>query len=121
MQSASRLQWMGPWTELACYTHYSNARSGLLLNDDDDWEGGGEGDGGEGGGEEEEGGGQREKLLTSKPQNQAFNSLKSNKNISTTVHDMTKLFAPFCSAQIGESNDINCLVFEHIAKIAKFG
>ena len=36
MQSASRLQWMGPWTELACYTHCSNAPLGLLLNDADD-------------------------------------------------------------------------------------
>ena len=30
-------------------------------------------------------------------------------NISTTVHAMTKLFVPFCSAQDGESTDINCL------------
>ena len=36
MQSASRLQWMGPWTELTCYTHCSNAPLGLLLNDADD-------------------------------------------------------------------------------------
>ena len=30
-------------------------------------------------------------------------------NISTTVHAMTKLFVPFCSAQDGESTDVNCL------------
>ena len=36
MQSASRLQWMGLWTELACYTHCSNTPLGLLLNDADD-------------------------------------------------------------------------------------
>ena len=61
--------------------------------------------------EKEGGGGQREMLFTSKPQNQAFNSLKLNKNISTTVHAMTKSFVPFCSAQNGESTDINCLMF----------
>ena len=33
------------------------------------------------------------------------------KNILSTVHAMTKLFVPFCSAQDGESTDINCLVF----------
>ena len=32
-------------------------------------------------------------------------------NISPTVHAMTKLFAPFCSAQDGESADMKCLVF----------
>ena len=32
-------------------------------------------------------------------------------NISTTVHAMTKLFVPFCSARDGESADMNCLVF----------
>ena len=31
--------------------------------------------------------------------------------ISTTVHPMTKLFVPFCSAQDSESADMNCLVF----------
>ena len=32
-------------------------------------------------------------------------------NISTTVCAMTKLSVPFCSAQDGESIDINCFVF----------
>ena len=32
-------------------------------------------------------------------------------NISTTVHATTKLFVLFCSAQDGESTDMNCLVF----------
>ena len=41
-----------------------------------------------------------------KTTNQAFNRL--NKNISTTVHAMTKSLVPFYSAQNGESNDINC-------------
>ena len=35
----------------------------------------------------------------------------SRKNISTTVHAMTKSFVPFCSAQDGESTDMNCSVF----------
>ena len=37
--------------------------------------------------------------------------LRLHKVILTTVHAMTKSFAPFCSAQDGESVDINCLVF----------
>ena len=32
-------------------------------------------------------------------------------NILTTVHATTKLFAPFFSAQDGESTNVNCLVF----------
>ena len=32
-------------------------------------------------------------------------------NISTTVHATTKSFVLFCSAQDGESTDMNCLVF----------
>ena len=32
-------------------------------------------------------------------------------NILTTIHAMTKSFLPFCSAQDGESTDMNCLVF----------
>ena len=52
-----------------------------------------------------------EVIHISKTQNQAFNNLKLNKNISTTVHATTKSFVPFCSVQNGESNDINCLVF----------
>ena len=43
--------------------------------------------------------------------NSATNGLKSLTNISTTVHAMKKLFVPFCSAQDGESTDINGLVF----------
>ena len=30
---------------------------------------------------------------------------------SPTIHAMTKLFVPFCSAQNNESTDMNCLVF----------
>ena len=41
----------------------------------------------------------------------AFNGQKTLKNISTTVHATTKSFAPFCSAQDGESTGTNCLVF----------
>ena len=41
----------------------------------------------------------------------AYNSLKQHENISVTVHDMKKSFVPFCSAQDGESTDMNCLVF----------
>ena len=37
--------------------------------------------------------------------------LRLHKDILTTVHPMTKSFVPFCSAQDGESVDINCLVF----------
>ena len=37
--------------------------------------------------------------------------LQLDNNISTTVHAMTKSFVPFCSAQDGESTDMNCLVF----------
>ena len=32
-------------------------------------------------------------------------------SILTTVHAITKSFVPFCSAQDGESTDMNCLVF----------
>ena len=32
-------------------------------------------------------------------------------NILPTIHGMTKLFVPFCSAQDDESTDMNCLVF----------
>ena len=32
-------------------------------------------------------------------------------NISTTIHATTKSFVPFCSAQDGESTDMNSLVF----------
>ena len=32
-------------------------------------------------------------------------------NILTTIHAMTKSFLLFCSAQDGESADMNCLVF----------
>ena len=45
-------------------------------------------------------------LVTSK-----IYKIRLNKNISTTLHDTTKLFVPFCSAQDGESADMNCLVF----------
>ena len=40
-----------------------------------------------------------------------YNGLNTLKNISTTIHAMTKSFVPFCSAQDGESTDMNCLVF----------
>ena len=40
--------------------------------------------------------------------------LQLYKNSSTTVHATTKLIVPLCSAQDGESTDMNC--FEHIAK-----
>ena len=30
-----------------------------------------------------------------------------------TVHAMTELLVPFCSAQEGESTDMNCYYFEH--------
>ena len=40
-----------------------------------------------------------------------FDGRKAFKNISTTVHAMTKSFIPFCSAQDGEATDMNCLVF----------
>ena len=33
------------------------------------------------------------------------------RNILTTVHATTKLFVPLCSAQDGESDDMNCLAF----------
>ena len=36
---------------------------------------------------------------------------KVKQNISTTVHATTKSFVTFCSAQNGESADINSLVF----------
>ena len=39
--------------------------------------------------------------------------------ISKTVHVTTKSFVTFCSAQDGESAEINYSVFEHIAKMAK--
>ena len=38
-------------------------------------------------------------------------TLHKNYNISTTVYATTKSFVPFCSAQDGESTDMNCLVF----------
>ena len=41
----------------------------------------------------------------------AFSSLALHRNISTTVHAMTKSLVPFCSAQDGESTDMNSLVF----------
>ena len=37
--------------------------------------------------------------------------LYKNTNILTTVHAMRQLFIPFCSAQDGESADMNCFVF----------
>ena len=37
--------------------------------------------------------------------------LSCTQTISTTVHAMTKSFVPFCSAQDGESTDMNCLEF----------
>ena len=37
--------------------------------------------------------------------------LQLYRGISTTVHATTKSFVPFCSAQDGESSDMNCLVF----------
>ena len=37
--------------------------------------------------------------------------LNNYTNISTTIHAMTKSFVPFCSAQDGESTDMNHLVF----------
>ena len=43
--------------------------------------------------------------------NLAFNSPKALQIILKTVHAMTKSFAPFCSAQDGESTDMNCSVF----------
>ena len=43
--------------------------------------------------------------------NPAFSGKMPLPNISTTVHAMRKSFVPFCSAQDGESIDINCLVF----------
>ena len=42
--------------------------------------------------------------------NSAFNGPKALQNILTTLHAMTKLFVPFCSAQDGEFTDMNCLV-----------
>ena len=52
-----------------------------------------------------------ELLIQRNPKNPAFNLLTPHDNISTTVHATTKSFAPFCSAQDGESTDMNCLVF----------
>ena len=50
-----------------------------------------------------------------------FDGQKAFKNISTTIHAMTKSFLPFRSAQDGKSTGVNCLVlFEHTAKMAKF-
>ena len=44
--------------------------------------------------------------------NSAFNDLKALKiSRQPTIHAMTKLFVPFCSAQEGQSADMNCLVF----------
>ena len=40
--------------------------------------------------------------------------------ILTTVHAMTKSFVPFCSAQDGESTDMNCLVFWAYCENGKF-
>ena len=38
-------------------------------------------------------------------------SINKFDHILTTVHAAKKLFVPFCSAQDGESTDVNCLVF----------
>ena len=38
-------------------------------------------------------------------------NLQSHNNILTTVHATTKSFVPFCSAQDGESTDMNSLMF----------
>ena len=46
-------------------------------------------------------------------------SWSTHNNISTTIHAMTKLFVPFCSAQDGESTDMNCLMFWAHCKIGK--
>ena len=43
--------------------------------------------------------------------NPVFNDQTSHKNISTTVSAITKSFLSLCSAQDGESADMNCLVF----------
>ena len=50
-------------------------------------------------------------FLCKNHKNPAFNSLTVTHNISTTVHATTKPFTLFCSAQDGESTDMNCLVF----------
>ena len=46
--------------------------------------------------------------------------LQSYTNILTTVHATTKSFVPFCSAQDGESTDMNCLVFYAHCENGKF-
>ena len=40
-----------------------------------------------------------------------WSSINTFDCILTTVCAMTKSFVPFCSAQDGESTDVNCLVF----------
>ena len=49
----------------------------------------------------------------------AFSTAWSAQNISTIIHATTKLFVPFCSAQDGESTDMNCLVFWAYCKNGK--
>ena len=45
--------------------------------------------------------------------------LVCTRNISTTTLVMTTLFVPFCSAQDGESTDMNCMVFWELCKNGK--
>ena len=40
----------------------------------------------------------------------SFDPMNKFDRILTTVRAMTKSFVPFCSAQDGESTDVNCLV-----------
>ena len=48
-------------------------------------------------------------------------SINKFDRILTTVHAMTKLFVPFCSAQVDESTDVNCECFAKMAKIGQNG
>ena len=49
----------------------------------------------------------------------AFNGPQALQNILTIIHGTTKLFVPFCSAQDGESTDMNCLQFQVHCKNGK--